>query len=525
LAGFVLIPAIGAHASLKLGIVTNLLVAVLLVAAVPSLPLLWRWGSLAATFLVIANVWLILPWDLRVMSSGPAIYAKKYLQEAARSSLADVLKGRRLLFYRDGISSTVSVSQEGPAISLHVNGKTDASTARDMPTQLMSGHLPLLIHPHPQTVLVIGLGSGITAGAVARHAIEHVDVAEIEPAVVEASRFFAQEHGDVLKNPRVRTVIADGRNFLLTTSTLYDVIISEPSNPWIGGLASLFSVEFYRLVRERLHPGGIMLQWVQAYNIHAEDLQMVVKTFRTVFPDTTIWGTVKGDFLLLGRAEKAPLDLHVIKARFKMSTEVGRDLYRLGIDAWPGVLGYFMLGEEDTARFSADAGLNTDDRLPLEFSAPRALYVDTTDRNWALVRSFKKAELPSLTPASLDELEQPQVRYWIGMGYLGRLEWEEALAHFQRALQLDPRHTSSMLGAGLAHIRLGRPAVALGLARKALNAEPRNVQAFYLAGRASEALKAPADAVLFFEKAVALQPNDSTFLQALKRAQEGKRMQ
>src|SRR5262249_55468454 len=155
-----------------------------------------------------------------------------------------------------------------------------------------------------------GLGSGISAGSVARHPIERLDVVEIEPAVVEASRFFTQHNGNVLADRRVRLTIADGRNFLLTTPERYDVIASEPSNPWLSGVASLFSLEFFQLARERLRPGGFMLQWVHAYALLPEDLQMIVKTFRTVFPTTSVWNVAGGDFLLLGQTAPAPFDLN-----------------------------------------------------------------------------------------------------------------------------------------------------------------------------------------------------------------------
>jgi spermidine synthase len=381
-----------------------------------------------------------------------------------------------------------------------------------MPTQLMLGHLPLLVHQDPKGVLVIGLGSGITAGAVARHPIERLDIVEIEPAVVEAARFFAGEHGDVLKNSRVRTVIADGRNFLLTTSHRYDVIISEPSNPWIGGLASLFSVEFFQLVRQRLEPGGVMLQWVQAYNLLPEDLRMVVKTFRTVFPATSIWSTTPGDLLLLGRTEPRPLDLKLVEGRFP---HIRPDRLGLGIQGWSGVLGYFMLGEEDTKRFSETARLNTDDRLPLEFSAPRALYLDTVMGNRQLLRSFKVAEFPDLTPGSREALDRPDVRYWIGAAYLSRGMLEDALSQFQQALQFDPEHERSLLGATRAHLGLHRPAEALGLAQRVITRQPLNADAFYLAGLASRALNATTEAAAFFERAANLQPQNAQFRRAL----------
>jgi spermidine synthase len=512
LAGFVLLPAIGAHGSIKLGIALNLLLAAALFAAPPRPAVTWPWGSVAAV-LMGAGVFFLPPWDQRMMSSGPAVYAKSYLQETKNATLTDILRKRgEVLFYRDGISGTVAVHRSGQNVFLRVNGKTDASTGHDMATQLMLGHLPLLVHRAPKAVLVIGLGSGITAGAVARHPIERLDVVEIEPAVVEAARFFAEEHGDVLKDPRVRTVIADGRNFLLTTSNRYDVIISEPSNPWIGGLASLFSVEFFQLARQRLEPGGIMLQWVQGYNLLPDDLRMVVKTFRNVFPATSIWNTTPGDFLLLGQMEPTPLDLKLVEGRF---SRVRPDRLALGFQDWPGVLGYFMLGEQDTRRFSEAARLNTDDRLPLEFSAPRALYLDTVMGNQRLVRSFKVAEFPDLTSASRDALDRPDVRYWIGANYLSRGMLEDALSQFQQALQLDPEHAESLLGATRVHLRLRRPAEALGLARRVIAREPLNADAFYLAGLASRALNANTEAAAFFERAANLEPQNDQFRRAL----------
>jgi spermidine synthase len=515
LAGFVLIPALGVHAALKIGILVNLLLAAGLWGLSPHAAAAWRWGGLTAAVLAALGAALISPWDQRVMASGPAIYGKDYLERSPRN-LGERLREQQLLYYRDGLSATVSVNRRGQHVFLRVNGKADAGTAHDMPTQLMLGHLPLLLHPAPQRVLVIGLGSGITAGAVARHPIERLTIAEIEPAVVEASRFFAHEHGAVLADPRVRLVLADARTFLLTTPERYDVIISEPSNPWIGGLASLFSVEFFALARERLRPGGIMLQWLQAYNLFPEDLRMVLQTFRTAFPATSVWNT-HGDFLLLGRTEPAPVDLALIKGRYQESAPLRRDLERIGVPAWPGVLGFFMLREEEAARLAEGAGLNTDDRLPLEFSAPRALYVDTTNANWQLVRRFKVAELPEVAPAGRAELEGAEARYAIGMGYMNRNVYGDALFHFQKALQQDAGHILSLLRASAIYFKHGRAKEALELAERALKREPRNTQALFQAGLASEGLNAPDRAIGFYQKALALQPANVEAQRALIR--------
>jgi spermidine synthase len=520
-AGFLLLPALGVQGAVKLGIALNFLVAGVLLAAPGAGAAAWQWARLGGAVAVAVAVFLLPGWNLSVMTSGPAIYGKEYLKASNRARLRDILGAQQVIFYRDGTSGTVSVMKGGEHVFLRVNGKLDAGTSIDMATQLMSGHIPMLLHPDPRSVLVIGMGSGITAGAVARYPVERLDIVEIEPAVVQASRFFAHVHGDVLEDPRARAVIADGRNYLLTTPERYDVIISEPSNPWIGGLASLFSVEFFEMARGRLRPDGIMLQWLQGYSIRPDDFRMVLNTFRTVFPAVSIWNTITGDFLLVGRAAPVPVDLERIRTRYERNPGVLRDLRRIGIMAWPGVLGYFMLGEGDVARLTRGAGLNTDDRLPLEFSAPRALYLETTRPNWTMVRGFRTAPLPDIAPESRHYLDQPPVMHAIGVGYGRRGMFADSLPHFERALELDPRYRPAMVGGATANLQVGRPQVALELAQRALAGEPQNGAALFLAGLASEAVQARDQALAYLQRAVALDPRNREYQLALQRVSTG----
>lgn len=522
IAGFVLIPALGAHAATKLGIIVNLLLAAGLLAASLGRAPAVRWSACAASIVLALAVWALPAWNERVMTSGAAVYAKSYLR--ARSE-GDWLAPPRLpasqqiVYYRDGVSSTVSVHREGDNLFLRINGKTDASTGEDMPTQLMLGHLPLLVHPAPREVAVIGLGAGVTAAAVARHPVTRLDVVEIEPAVVEASRFFSQVNDGVLADPRVRTIIADGRTFLLTASRRFDVIISEPSNPWIGGVASLFSREFFLLARERLRSGGLMLQWLQAYGLTPDDFRMVVRTFRSAFPATTVWTMGRGDFLLLGALGPVAVDLRRIKGFDRLSPGTARDLARLGLQDWAGVLGFYVLSEEDTARFAGTGPLNTDDRLSLEFSAPRALYLDTGVGNLRLLQSYRSGGLPPMTPESRPTLETAETRYWIGKGALQRQAGPDALAQFRRALELDPGHTLSMIEASALHLGRGEGPEALRLAQLAAEREPRNVAPLVLAGLASSRVNAPAQALEYLQRAAALDPQNPRVRHLLTRAQ------
>jgi hypothetical protein len=406
-------------------------------------------------------------------------------------------------------------------VFLRINGKIDAGTVVDMPTQIMAAHLPLLAHPAPRTVFILGLGSGMTAGAAARHPVERVDVLEIEPAVIEASRFFRDFHGDVFRDPRVHATIGDGRNFLQASPTAYDVIISEPSNPWMSGLAALFSREFFLLARERLRPGGVMLQWVQSYNLAPEHLKMVVATFREAFPATSIWEPTPGDFLLLGRVDRVPLDALRLRERWETEPRVRADLERLGMGGWAGLLGLFVLGEEDAARLAAGAGVNSDDRLPLEFGAPRALYLDTSIPNRAMVAFFRSADLPTLTPESAPLMDQKENRYWAGVGCLRRADPAAALGHFERVLKLDPTHAPAAIAAATAALQLGRPAPALDFARRALARSPAPPAALFLAGVSAWWLGRGEEAGSYLERASALEPGNAEFRETLRRFRSG----
>jgi spermidine synthase len=518
LAGFVLLPALGAHTSIKVGIVTNLLLATALLASAARLTPVIRWSAVGAALALAVGVSVVPHWDPHIMSSGPAIYAAGSLRWTGREGFERAVRRSSLLYYRDGLTSTVSVHRNGDTLFLRVNGKTDAGTGGDMQTQAMLGHLPLLIHPHPERVLVIGLGSGITAGAVARHPIAHLDIVEIEPAMLAAARLFGGVTGNVLDDPRVRTVITDGRNHLLTVPDRYDVIISEPSNPWISGLASLFSVEFFHLARSRLRPDGLMTQWVQAYDLHPDDLRMIINSFRSAFPHTSVWGNIEGDLMLVGQVAANPLDLVRIRQRYEGNVGLRQDLARVRIYDWPNLLGLFLLEEPGLGRLVGDAALNTDDRLPLEFSAPRTLYLQTGASNRALLKRFRTAVVPEVTPESRAELERAEVRFGIGMGFSGQDLPEEALGQLHEALRLDPRHAPSLFWAGAIALQRGHPAEALPLLRRVHELDPRNAQAFALAGDAALRLNKPADAVAYLERAVALEPANAEFRAVLGRA-------
>ncbi|MFA5028540.1 MAG: fused MFS/spermidine synthase, partial [Candidatus Methylomirabilota bacterium] len=302
LGGFVLIPTLGVQHSIGLGVAVNAVVGVALVAADPRVRRLRRLLAAAAmTAAALAALFGFGAWDRKVMTAGVAIYHGNYAGYPSDELRREWMRRDDLLFYREGLTATISVHRSAGSDYLYekINGKVDASFA-DTPTQLMVGYLPMLFYPDARRVLVIGMGSGMTAKAVAAFPVERLEVAEIEPAVIEGARLFAEKNGRIHDDPRVRFIQADGRNYLLAAPGRFDVIISEPSNPWIAGIGNLFTREYYQEAHAKLTDRGVFGQWMQTYAMAPEDLRMVFRTFAEVFPDVSLWHVNESDLLLIG---------------------------------------------------------------------------------------------------------------------------------------------------------------------------------------------------------------------------------
>jgi spermidine synthase len=421
-AGFLLVPAIGIQNTVLLAAGANLAAGLAAVLVARDASGRVRIGAAAAVCLFAALALALPRWDPRLMTSGVAVYADTFrglTPEAFRTSQ----QRRELLFYEEGLSTTVAVVRSPTAVSLSVNGKTDASTGRDMATQLLLGHMGALLLEEPRRALVIGLASGITVGAAAQHPFERIDVAEIEPAMLEASRFFEKENRKALSDPRVKVLVGDGRQILEAATGSYDLIVSEPSNPWIAGVASLFTREFYESARRHLSPNGVMVQWLQSYSIFTADVRMVMRTFQEVFPHVSVWVPFPGDFLLVATPGPATLDLGLVARRAAASPGLREDLTRLDL-LGENLAFRFFLGEEDVRRFAAGAPLNTDDRPLLEFSAPLALYAGaaTHAENEAAMRAVRSADRPRVVGIDPADLSGPQGRL-----RSARAHWREGM--------------------------------------------------------------------------------------------------
>jgi len=286
----------------------------------------------------------------------------------------------RLGYYRDGAGSTVCVNAatlDGrEEFVLRVNGKPEASTTTDVPTQLLLGHIPALLHPAPHRVLVVGLGSGMTCGAVLRHPeVEQLDVVEISPEVAQAARVFADHNDKVLDNPKLRLVLDDAKTFLQTTPHKYDIIISEPSNPWMAGVAGVFTREYYELCRARLQTNGVMAQWVQTYETDDHVFETVLRSFSTAFPLFSIWEPGFGDMVLVGFNKPPVIDLKELRRRFDQPA-VKSDFERMDLFRFPVFLAREIVSPQN-APFIArpEAPVHSNLYPVLEFAAQRAFFV------------------------------------------------------------------------------------------------------------------------------------------------------
>lgn len=371
LGGLVLLRWLGIHRGLVLAAAIYVLIGIgFWFAASRRRPL--ALVAALATFLIAA--WLLPPWDKALMGKGVYYRPATYLQGMQSKNLHDIANEMELLYYKEGMDGTVAVGHNGFEKSLYINGKADASSKHDLATQVGLGQIGTLMHPDPRRALVIGLGSGITASSAATHEnIEELTVLEISPEVIEASAFFAEENRAVLKDPRVNLVAADARNYVLASQQQWDLIISEPSNPWISGVSNLFTRDFFHLTRQKLAPGGIMTQWFHTYSLSVADVKSVIHAFKGAYPHVSIWTVGSGDLILIGSEQPHALSFKRLQSAFT-ETRIGPDLQRAGFASPRDLLGAFVIADGDVRGYAAGAELNTDRYPRIEFNAPRSMY-------------------------------------------------------------------------------------------------------------------------------------------------------
>lgn len=373
--GFGLLPALGAVGSWRL--------AVLLLGGLSAGALAvsgWRGRRLAPPIVVLGIAAALLTaegpaaaWRHRPIGAGEVVLPgtdsvdiRTWLRESRFS----------VIWEKDGLESSVAITR-GDGLAFVINGKVDGNARGDAGTQVMSPLVGAILHPRPTTSLVIGLGTGSSAGWLgAVDTIERVDVVELEPAVLEVARRCAPVNRAALQNPKVHVIVGDAREVLMTSRERYDLIVSEPSNPYRAGIASFYTLEFYRAVSARLAPGGIFSQWVQAYSVDRETIDRIAATLSAVFGDVELWRTSPGDLLFVCSAAAKRYSVPVLAERVAAEPFHAGLYAGWGVAGLEGFLGGFFASDgfarQAASRFGAGE-LNTDDRAVVEFGFARAL--------------------------------------------------------------------------------------------------------------------------------------------------------
>lgn len=492
LAGFVFIPWFGVQDTILIAVGLNLVVGTALLVFSSDLSLNSKIYVLPAV-LVVCFLYgsSMKSWDKSIISSGSYMpYRIGDLSEAEK-------KTNKILFFKEGTHTTVTteLSVSGN-IFLRVNGKTDASLAMDMRTQLLSGYLPMFLHENPESVLVIGQGSGITLGAVEQFPIKSVDLVEISSAVIEGSRYFDPFNHNALSDNRLKIILADGRNHVALAERKYDVIISEPSNPWISGVGALFTDNFFKLMKQRLNPGGVACIWVHT-NMSPMSFKSVARTFSENFEKVTMWESIVGDdYLLIGSESEYKLnygEVHEV-----LSDEIrGKDLSRIGISTVRDLMSLLIMNRERLLEFSKEAPIHTDDNSLLEFNAPQYIYKDERDVLVRQLTPFVKIEGSLLEFDQLNELSRLSI-----LKDIEAIERSESqISEIKRRNKID-----GLLDQAKAAYVGGDAGLAIEIYGKTLKQDPENVLAWLNMGNVFKGMKRFGAAEIAYKRTLDINP-------------------
>jgi spermidine synthase len=385
-----LIPRIGTQQSERALIVLSAVSALCLL-----LPAVWSWRrprrANAPAFWLAASMVLA-----GLLAAGvPAVPAAVI----AYGRLVTVAGDSRILYVGEGLNSSIAVSQFGNTLQFHVSGKAEASTgAYDMRVQRMLGHMPALLHPDPRSVLVVGFGAGVTAGSfVVSPDVQRIVICEIERMVPPTTtRFFNKQNYNVLNDRRTEIVYDDARNYILTTPEKFDIITSDPIHPWVKGSATLYTKEYFELVKQHLNPQGIVAQWVPLYETDLETVKSEIATFFNVFPNGTVWGNQGDgegyDVVLLAQTGAAKINVGELQQRLDRPeyARVAQSLREVGLESAIKILATYAGQAPDLKPWLNGAEINRDGNLRLQYLAGWAVNANREGRIYEEMLQYRR---------------------------------------------------------------------------------------------------------------------------------------
>ncbi|HUA21802.1 MAG TPA: fused MFS/spermidine synthase [Bryobacteraceae bacterium] len=389
-----LIPAIGTRSSQQVLIWLAAAAAVVALAPLASQKMLAFAGAFACA--------AALAWGL-----AATVGAVPWQAIAYGRRVAPILRGldrandaeTTPVFVGEGINASVVITRRGDMKTFYVSGKSEASSALlDMRLQRMMGHLPALIHPAPHSVLVVGFGAGVTAGSFVPYPeVNNIVICELEPLIPPASNeFFGTENNHVLNDPRTRVVYDDARHYILITPDKFDVITTDPIHPWVKGTSTLYSRDYYQMVKDHLNPGGVVAQWLPIYESDEETVKTELATFFSVFPDATVWSNYLDgdgyDLVLLGSADPAPIQVDALERRLSQPSYGGvvASLSGVRFGSAADLLATYVGRARDLAPMVAGVPVNDDLNMRLQYLAGMGLNSLTAPDVYREILSYRK---------------------------------------------------------------------------------------------------------------------------------------
>ena len=398
----VLIPTVGTRVSEQILIGLSIVTGVMAVAPVRGirLPSLRIFASGAVAAIVFGCVLAAgvgeVPWELVAYGRriAPTVRAfNLYPQETAR-----------VLYRGEGMNSTVVIVERGAERTFYVSGKVEASTGfLDLRLERMMGHVPALLNPSPRSVLTVGFGAGITAGSFVPYPeLARLVICELEPFIPPAStEFFGPQNNKVFRDPRTQVVYDDARHYIFTTHEKFDVITTDPIHPWVKGMSTLYSREYYELARSHLNPGGVVAQWLPIYDSDTETVKSELATFFSVFPNGTVWsnfvnsGGVNGDgydLVLIGQPDGGPVNVDLLQQRLDRPEYAGvmTSLSEVRFHSALELLATYAGRASDLRPWLASAQINEDLNMRLQYLAGLGLNSMAYPRIYQNMMTYRK---------------------------------------------------------------------------------------------------------------------------------------
>ncbi|MFC1851206.1 fused MFS/spermidine synthase [candidate division CSSED10-310 bacterium] len=468
--GFLLIPLVGVKYAVFITVLANFLASFIMILSDKQRS--WKSYLLLSGLVIFmaVNFTIVGKWDALLHRGLMGIQGAEIRSTVDQAQKALVEREVQTLYVKEGIQSTVAVIKDltSDIMALKIDGKTVASSHyQDMRVQKMLGHLPMLLAKKGQKALVVGLGTGMTFGALGLYPQLQTTCIELEAAVIGAAEYFSEyNNAAVSPKPHTKIVIDDGRNYILKLSGTVDIITMDPIHPWVAGAASLFSRDHFMVCLDKLSPGGIMCLWAPLYQLDPVDYKTMVRSFVDVFPHSQIWYT-NTDAILIG--SNRPIHVDVARIQNILQNEIIRqDLAQVNLDSLESILISYWANRTELLKFVGNVPLNDDDLPILEYNVPRHRFKKTIHTSLYILNQIRSPQYKNIELLTANQIEKLNTLYQSeGLAIKGKILFFAgnhlpAKKYFKQAIDLSPSQSDYKYFLGASCNRLGKDAAAAG---------------------------------------------------------------